>query len=93
MSFSEGWKSGYKNRDLAIKNVIGCIISIFGAKKVAIKTVMAIKTVAIKTVKVIYLLIDLDVILTFAAANQRREIMNFLQNRYSMNKKHENLLK
>ena len=40
MAFSEGWKSGYKNRDLAVKSVIGCIISIFGAKKVAIKTVM-----------------------------------------------------
>ena len=50
MAFSEGWKSGYKNRDLAIKNVIGCIISIFEAEKVAIKTVMAIKIVAIKTV-------------------------------------------
>ena len=33
MEFSEGWKSGHKNRDLAIKSVIGCIISIFGAKK------------------------------------------------------------
>ena len=35
-----GLKIGYKNRDLAIKTVIACIISIFGAKKVAIKTVM-----------------------------------------------------
>ena len=50
ISFPFGWKSGYKIRDLAIKSVIGCIISILGAKKVAIKTVMAIKTVAIKTV-------------------------------------------
>ena len=33
MAFSDGWKSGYKNRDLAIKSVIGCIISIFEAKK------------------------------------------------------------
>jgi hypothetical protein len=46
MAFSEG----YKNRDLAIKSVIGSIISIFAAEKVAIKTVMAKKTVAIKTV-------------------------------------------
>ena len=50
MAFSDDGKSGCKNRDLAIKGVIGCIVSILGAKKVAIKTVMAIKTVVIKTV-------------------------------------------
>ena len=44
MAFSEGWKSDYKNRDLAIKTEIGCFIAIFGPKKVAIKTV-ALKTV------------------------------------------------
>ena len=33
MGFSEGWKSGYKNRALAIKSVTGSIISIIGAKK------------------------------------------------------------
>ena len=33
MAFSEGWKSDYKNPDLAIKSVIWCIISIFRDKK------------------------------------------------------------
>ena len=54
-----GLKKWLKNRDLAIKSVFRCIISIFGAKKVTIKAVMAFLNHGYKNRDGLYIIITI----------------------------------